>query len=250
VTGTAPQDAIADRSLVPGVRVAVTGREGGVSKPPYDTLNLGRSVGDDPAAVARNRGRLAEGCGVHPSRFTWMRQVHGAEVAAVVAPVNGAHPQCDAVFTSVPGLPLSVLAADCAPVLLTDPEAGLIGAAHAGRAGMEAGVVPALVRAMAGAGADAARMHALIGPAVCGGCYVVPGDLRARVSAAVPQAYCVTRGGLPGLDIRAGIAAQLAAGGLRHVEQDERCTAEAPELYSHRRDRRTGRFAAVIWLEE
>lgn len=298
MTQAAPEDRIARRTLAPGVRVAITGRSGGVSKPPYDTLNLGRSVGDDPAAVARNRLLLAESCGVEPSRVTWMRQVHGADVTCVAGPVNAPpgggqpierpcpgqhqppgphqllqpqqpldqqqppgqqapgqqlpgryeHPECDAVYTAVRGLPLSVLAADCAPVLVADPAAGLIGAAHAGRAGMEAGVVPALIGAMTGAGADAARMRALIGPAVCGGCYNVPDDLRERVSAAVPAAYCVTRRGLPGLDITAGIEAQLAAAGVRDVQRDGRCTAESPELYSHRRDRLTGRFAALIWL--
>ena len=250
----APEDGIADHSLAPGVRVAITGRAGGVSAPPYDTLNLGRSVGDDPAAVARNRGLLAAACGTQPSRITWMRQVHGNAVACVATPpdgepANGSSPECDAVFTAEPGRLLSVLAADCAPVLLADPEAGLVGAAHAGRAGMEAGVVPALIRAMTGAGADPARMRALIGPAVCGGCYDVPEELRARVCSAVPEAYCVTRGGRPGLDITAGISAQLGAAGIWHVQRDERCTAESPELYSHRRDRRTGRFAALIWLE-
>jgi polyphenol oxidase len=251
VTQAAPEDRIACHTLAPGIRVAVTGRAGGVSKPPYDTLNLGRSVGDDPAAVARNRVLLAEACGVEPSRMTWMRQVHGTEVVCVTGPAGAGqpgYPECDAVFTAAPGLPLAVLAADCAPVLLADPDAGLVGAAHAGRAGMEAGVVPVLIRAMAAAGAAPSRMRALIGPAVCGGCYEVPEGLRARVSAAVPQAHCVTRRGLPGLDITAGIAAQLAAAGIPDVRHDGRCTAESPELYSHRRDRRTGRFAAVIWL--
>lgn len=249
MTQAAPQDRIARTSLGPGVRVAVTGRGGGVSEPPYDTLNLGRSVGDDPAAVTRNRVLLAEACEVDPARITWMRQVHGADVACVTGPRSGEHPECDAVFTSVRGLPLAVLAADCAPVLLADPDACLVGAAHAGRAGMEAGVVPALIEAMAAAGAQPARMRAMIGPAVCGGCYDVPEDVRARVSAAVPQARCVTRGGRPGLDIPAGISAQLAAAGIPAVERDGRCTAESPELYSHRRDRLTGRFAALIWLE-
>ena len=246
----APGDQIASRDLAPGIRVAITGRAGGVSRPPYDTLNLGRSVGDDAAAVARNRDLLAGSCGVRASRITWMRQVHGTDVTRVTAPVNGEHPECDAVYTATPGLPLAVLAADCAPVLLADPDAGLIGAAHAGRAGMEAGVVPALIREMTAAGAEPGRMLALIGPAVCGGCYDVPEELRARVSAAVPHASCVTRRGLPGLDITAGITAQLGAAGIAGVQRDGRCTAEAPELYSHRRDRLTGRFAALVWIEQ
>jgi YfiH family protein len=249
VTQAAPQDQIARASLAPGIRVAITGRAGGVSEPPYQTLNLGRSVGDDPAAVARNRVLLAAACGVDPAKITWMRQVHGAEVVRVTGPHTGEHPECDAVFTAARGVPLAVLAADCAPVLLADPDAGLVGAAHAGRAGMEAGVVPALIAAMTSAGANPARMSALIGPAVCGGCYDVPEELRARVSAAVPRAHCVTRGGRPGLDITAGISAQVAAAGIQDVERDGRCTAETAGLYSHRRDRRTGRFAALVWIE-
>jgi copper oxidase (laccase) domain-containing protein len=83
--------------------------------------------------VARNRVLLAEACSAEPSRITWMRQVHGAEVACVTGPRSGDHPECDAVFTAAPQLPLSVLAADCAPVLLADPDAGLIGAADLAR---------------------------------------------------------------------------------------------------------------------
>jgi YfiH family protein len=142
-----------------------------------------------------------------------------------------------------------VLAADCACVLLTDPRARIVGAAHSGREGTAAGVVTALVAAMAGAGADPARMRALIGPAICGGCYEVPAQVRDRVAAAVPEAACRTRRGRPGLDIRAGITAQLARAGIGHLDNDRRCTAETPDLYSFRRDGRTGRFAGIIWLE-
>ncbi len=106
--------------------------------------------------------------------------------------------EADAVFTDMPGVVLGVLAADCAPVLLVDPGTGIVGAAHSGRAGTEAGVVPALVRAMTAAGAQPARMHGLVGPAICGGCYEVPAELQARVAEAVPQARCVTRSGAPG----------------------------------------------------
>jgi hypothetical protein len=141
-----------------------------------------------------------------------------------------------------------VLVADCVPVLIADPRARVVGAAHAGREGMAAGVVPALVRAMTGAGADPARMHAVIGPAICGGCYEVPAQLRERISAVVPEAGCVTGRDTPGIDIRAGVGAQLATAGVRAVSRDPRCTAEDPALYSYRRDGRTGRFAGLVWL--
>ena len=247
--------------LAPGVFVLFTGRGGGVSAPPYDTLNLGRGVGDDPAAVAANRRRAARACGLGPERLTWMRQVHGAAVRyATGAPAPGeqpgdaagpagpAVPEADATYTDVAGLALGVLAADCAPVLLADPRARIVGAAHAGREGMAAGVVTELLTAMSAAGADPARVHAVIGPHICGGCYEVPEQMRARIAGTVPEAGCVTRAGTPGIDVGAGIGAQLARAGVQAVTRDPRCTAETPGLYSYRRDGRTGRFAGFVWL--
>jgi hypothetical protein len=101
---------------------------------------------------------------------------------------------------------------------------------------------------MTAAGADPAAITALIGPGICGQCYEVPAQLRDEVAAAVPATHCTTRNGTPGLDLRAGIAAQLAAAGVRQVQADGRCTAEDPDLYSYRRDGVTGRFAGLIWL--
>ena len=237
--------------LAPGVLAAFTSRHGGVSAPPFDTLNLGGGVGDDPAAVTANRELAAAACGQAADAVAWMRQVHGRDVAYAAAgsvPAPGQHPAVDALFTDVAARTLGVLVADCAPVLIADPQARVIGAAHAGREGMAAGIAPALVRAMTGAGADPARMHAVIGPAICGGCYEVPAALRARIAAAVPEAGCVTRRGSPGIDIGSGVGAQLAAAGVRAVSRDPRCTAETPALYSYRRDGLTGRFAGLVWL--
>jgi len=101
---------------------------------------------------------------------------------------------------------------------------------------------------MTAAGASPDRMRAVIGPSICGGCYEVPESMRASVSAAVPQASCQTRAGTPGLDIAAGVRAQLAEAGVGSVRSDGRCTSESAELYSYRRDGTTGRFAGVIWL--
>nr|WP_194737308.1 peptidoglycan editing factor PgeF [Actinomadura sp. RB99] len=234
-----------------GVGAAFTGRSGGVSTAPYDSLNLGGAVGDDPAAVTANRRRAAAALGVDPARTVWMRQVHGADVAFVTAPADaGDHGPVDAIVTTVPGLVLAVLVADCAPVLLADPAAGVAGAAHSGRPGTAAGVVPALVKAMCERGADPARIRAAIGPAACGGCYEVPAEMRDEVAAVVPAAHATTAKGTPGLDIRAGIAAQLAASGVDDVRVDPRCTIETPGLFSYRRDGRTGRFAGFVWLED
>ncbi len=171
---------------------------GGVSGPPYESLNLGLRVGDDPAAVAANREALAGACGLSVGDLAWMRQVHSADVCYLGAGTEQPPGPVDAIFTDVPGRALCVLVADCVPVLIADPVARIIGAAHAGREGMVAGVVPALVSAMAGAGASPATMRALTGPAICGGCYEVPPDLQERVSAAVPQARCQTLDGTAG----------------------------------------------------
>lgn len=241
-------------ALGAGVGFRFTDRNGGGSQPPYSALNLGTGLGDDPAVVVANRQLAAVACGpggrgTGRPGVAWMRQVHGREVryAGARSP-DSEPPECDAQYTDLPGLILGVLVADCVPVLLADPQARLAGAAHAGREGMLAGVVPALVRALTGAGARPDRMRAVIGPAICGGCYEVPAQLRARVSAAVPEASCVTRAGTPGLDLRAGVRAQLRAAGVAAVEHDPRCTRESAELYSYRRDGITGRFAGLVWL--
>ena len=237
-------------SLGEGVGAAFTARTGGRSAAPFDTLNLGGAVGDDPAAVRDNRRRVAAALGVDPARTVWMRQVHGAEAVFVTGPFTGDPvPGVDAIVTTVRGLALAVLVADCAPVLLADPVAGVVGAAHSGRPGTAAGVVPALVARMREHGADPARMAAAIGPAACGGCYEVPAAMRDEVAARVPEAYATTTAGTPGLDIRAGIVGQLKAAGLADIRVDPRCTLESPELFSYRRDGRTGRFAGFVWLE-
>ncbi|MQY02315.1 peptidoglycan editing factor PgeF [Actinomadura macrotermitis] len=237
-------------ALGPGVRAGFTGRAGGVSRAPYDGLNLGGAVGDDPAAVAANRRLAAAAFGADPGRTVWMRQVHGADVAVVDAPFDGEPPALDAIATTTPGLALGVLVADCAPVLLADPVARVVGAAHSGRPGTAAGVVPALVERMAALGADPARIAAAIGPAACGGCYEVPAAMRDEVAAVAPQAYATTRRGTPGLDIRAGIAGQLAKAGVPEPWIDPRCTIETPDLFSYRRDGRTGRFAGYVRLTD
>jgi polyphenol oxidase len=232
-----------------GVSYLFTDREHGHSKPPYQAMNLALAVGDDPAAVAANRAGLAAEHGLSAG-IAWMRQVHGTTVRYADGRWPEAEPgPCDAVFTDVRGLGLGVLVADCAPVLVADSEAGLVGAAHAGREGMTAGVVPALIAAMTAAGARPDRMRAVIGPAICGGCYEVPEAMRASVSATVPQASCQTRAGTAGLDIVAGVRAQLAGAGVGSVRSDGRCTRESAGLYSYRRDGTTGRFAGLVWLE-
>ncbi|MGW0829925.1 peptidoglycan editing factor PgeF [Streptomyces prunicolor] len=235
---------------VSGAHFAFTDRWGGVSAVPYEELNLGGAVGDDPDAVRTNRELAAKSLGLDPALVVWMNQVHGADVAVVEGPWGSSDiPAVDAVVTARRGLALAVLTADCTPVLLADPVAGIAGAAHAGRPGMVAGVVPAAVRAMVELGADPARIIARTGPAVCGRCYEVPADMRADVAAVEPAAYAETSWGTPAVDVTAGAHAQLDRLGVRDREQSPVCTRESGDHFSYRRDRTTGRLASYVWLD-
>lgn len=228
------------------VRRVVTTRAGGRSAGQYARFNLSAGVGDDPVAVAANRRRLSVELGVP---VVFLEQVHGTGVATVDAAPARDVAGTDAAVTAVPGLAVAVLAADCVPVLLADPTAGVVGAAHAGRVGAAGGVLPATVAAMVALGARPERIEALLGPAVCGGCYEVPAAMRDQVEAALPGSAARTRARTPSLDLRAGLHRQLAALGVAGVGRDPRCTMEDRALYSHRRDGRTGRLAALTWLD-
>ncbi|MFC8220223.1 peptidoglycan editing factor PgeF [Streptomyces sp. NPDC057362] len=241
---------IGQRDTVNGAHFGFTDRWGGVSAVPYEELNLGGAVGDDPAAVTANRELAAKALGADPARVVWMNQVHGADVAVVDAPWGDRPvPRVDAVVTAERGLALAVLTADCVPVLLADPVAGIAAAAHAGRPGLVAGVVPAAVRAMTELGADPARIVARTGPAVCGRCYEVPEETRAEVAAVEPAAYADTSWGTPAVDVSAGVHAQLERLGVRDRAQSPVCTRESKDHFSYRRDRTTGRLAGYVWLD-
>ncbi|GAA4026068.1 peptidoglycan editing factor PgeF [Allokutzneria multivorans] len=232
------------------VRRVITTRQGGASGAPYESFNLGDHVGDDPAAVRANRGRLAEGIGLTPDRLVWMEQVHGRTVGVVKGPVADPVEATDALVTTEPGLALVALVADCVPVLLGDAEAGVIAAVHAGRVGARVGVIPATLAAMREQGAEPSRIEALLGPSVCGECYEVPAAMQADVEKHLPGSACKTRSGTPGLDLRAGLWQQLADAGVGRIGLDPRCTVEEQTLFSHRRQAPTGRLAAVVWMEQ
>ncbi|WP_328912893.1 MULTISPECIES: peptidoglycan editing factor PgeF [unclassified Streptomyces] len=232
-----------------GAHFAFTDRWGGVSAVPHDSLNLGGAVGDDPAAVRTNRERAAAALGRDPGRVVWMRQVHGREVAVVDAPWGAEVPAVDALVTARADLTLAVLTADCVPVLLADPRAGVVAAAHAGRPGLVAGVVPAVVEAMIGQGAETGRIMALLGPSVCGKCYEVPAEMRENVAAVVPEAYAETSWGTPAVDVSAGVRSQLACCGVRLMDGPAVCTLESTDHFSYRRERVTGRLASYVWLD-
>lgn len=239
-----------ETSTVSGAHFAFTDRWGGVSAVPYEELNLGGAVGDDPDAVRTNRELAAKSLGLDPALVVWMNQVHGPDVAVVDGPWLSAEiPSVDAVVTARRGLALAVLTADCTPVLLADPVAGIAAAAHAGRPGMVAGVVPTAVRAMVELGAEPERIVARTGPAVCGRCYEVPDEMRAEVAAIEPAAYAETSWGTPAVDVTAGVHAQLERLGVCDRAQSPVCTLESDDHFSYRRDRTTGRLAGYVWLD-
>ncbi|EHK87832.1 peptidoglycan editing factor PgeF [Saccharomonospora azurea] len=232
------------------IRRVVTTRAGGRSKPPFDSFNLGDHVGDDPDAVAANRRRLATELGLPENRLVWMEQVHGRTVTVVDGTESEPAEATDALVTSTPGVALVALVADCVPVLLGDPEAGVVAAVHAGRVGARVGVVPAALEVMVSQGARPERVEALLGPAVCGDCYEVPGPMAEDVEAHLPGSACKSRKGTPALDLRAGLWNQLADLGVGRIGVDPRCTMEDETLFSHRRSAPTGRIAAVTWMEQ
>jgi polyphenol oxidase len=230
------------------VQWAFTDRHGGTSAAPYDSLNLGGHVGDAPDDVTDNRRHLAEHLGLAPDAVRYMDQVHGDRVAVLTdASTGGPFGGTDGLVTARPTLALAVLVADCVPVLLADPDAGVVAAVHAGRPGLRNGVVVRALDAMTTLGADPASTTAWLGPSVCAACYEVPDEMRADVASLVPQAWSTSRKGTAALDLRAGLAAVLADRGVA-VAYVGPCTAESADLYSYRRDGRTGRFAGVVRL--
>ncbi len=227
-----------------------TMRTGGVSKPPWDALDLAIHVGDSRADVLVNRRLLADALGCR--QLAYAEQVHGAGVAVLDRPPGVAGvgaPGVDALVTASPGLGLVVLAADCLPVLLADPRAGVVAAVHAGRSGLTAGVLQSSLAAMAGLGATPAGISAVLGPSVCGRCYELPAELADEVGRLVPGSRDTTRRGTPSVDLAAGAEALLRTAGVSDVSRVGGCTLEQPErFYSFRRDGRTGRHAGVVRL--
>ncbi|HEY0189235.1 MAG TPA: peptidoglycan editing factor PgeF [Cellulomonas sp.] len=238
--------------LGPGVRAGFTTRAGGVSLPPWDSLNLGLNVGDDPDRVLVNRDLVRRWAGTW---VAWSTQVHGCDVRTLTARLGDGRTSVgryDALVSTTAEAALGVLVADCVPVLLADPDARVVATVHAGRRGLVAGAVQAVVRAMAERGADPARVRAAVGPAISGPQYEVPADLRDEVAAVVPETACETAWGTPGLDLPRGVAAVLRRAGVVRIQETGWCTATDERFYSHRRAQRqgatTGRCAGVVAL--
>ena len=175
-----------------GAVIAVTTRHGGVSRPPYDTLNLGLHVGDDAGAVVANRSRAAAAFGAELADLVFARQVHGASAARVTPADAGrgttseedALADTDIVVTTAPGVTLVILVADCVPLALVDPAAHVLAAVHAGWRGTAAGAVGAALRAMSEHGGRPERVVAFFGPAVAPGRYQVGDEVHEALAAA------------------------------------------------------------------
>ena len=258
-TSAWPPLLVADDLLGRGVVAAFSGRSGGASGGPYQSLNLGLRVGDDLRRVLSNRRRVATVLGLAGLPWAFARQVHSARVLRVEhgrslgqGPPEAKPPvgEGDGLVTAEPGVVLAVLTADCAPVLLADPAAGVVGAVHAGWRGLAAGAVEAGVAALAALGADPAATVGLVGPAVGGCCYEVGADVRAAVGDRYPAALATTRDGRPSLDLATAAADALALAGVGEVRVAGECTYDLDErFFSHRRDRGvTGRQAGLVAL--
>jgi YfiH family protein len=240
-------------------QVAFTDRHGGSSVGAYASLDLGTprdagGAGADPQRLQAARANIDlvvrefAGAGSGPPPLQVMDQVQGADVAIVEEAgllAGGPPAEADALVTALPGVVLVVRIADCVPVLLADPAAGVVAAVHAGRPGLVAGVVPAALAAMTDLGAT--RIHAWVGPRVCGGCYEVPAAMREEVSTVVPEAWGETSWGTPSVDVGAGVLAQLRRAEVEVVDA-ARCTREDEDLYSYRRQgTASGRLGGLVW---
>lgn len=228
------------------IKALQTTRHGGVSPAPYDTLNLGMHVEDDPLNVARNRQLLNT---YVPTEPVWLNQVHG--VTVVDAGQASCVPDADAAWSQTKRAVCAVMTADCLPVLFCNREGSVVAAAHAGWRGLAAGV---LERTVASMGVAPGHLRAWIGPAIGPQVFEVGDEVRAVfVDADAEAATAFVPGRVQGkwlADLFALARRRLAALGVERVSGGWVCTVSDPHhFYSYRRDGRSGRFASLIWLE-
>lgn len=232
------------------VKALCSTRLGGFSEAPWDSLNLGAHVGDEPVRVQQNRQSLAAMAGIGSDRIGWLDQVHGTNVVAL--PAAGV-PRADASFTTEPGYACAIMTADCLPVLLCDVSGSRVGAAHAGWRSLCGGVLEALVDSLGGSQAE---LMAWLGPAI--------GPARFEVGAEVREAFLhwdsaaagafSEQGARPGhfmADIYSLARQRLEGCGVSRVYGGNFCTVSEPQrFFSYRRDGQTGRMASLIWLTD
>lgn len=242
-TAPHPEWIVPDWPAPAQVRALVTTRAGGVSAFPYDSLNLGTRTDDDPAAVHENHKRLNQRL---PAPPRWLAQVHGSTVVQADAIVDV--PQADASIARNPGTVCAILIADCLPVLLTDRTGRCIAAAHAGWRGLAGGVIANTVARMP---AEPADLLAWIGPGIGPKAFEVGDDVLQAFCAELPErkaAFKPLRAGKWLCDLPALARDALNRAGVTQVYGGDLCTYSDPgRFYSHRRDRTTGRMAALIW---
>lgn len=234
------------------VHAAFSLRSGGASSAPWDTLNLGVHVGDDPAAVAENRRRLVNALQL-PAEPLWLDQVHGTAVFDLdrdPLPAAGVRPVADAVITRQASRVLAIQVADCLPVLLSSRDGAVLGAAHAGWRGLASGVLEATIGAMQVAPSE---LVAWLGPCIGPAHFEVGEEVWSAFVAAQPGAAAAFSRNPRGrwqCDLLQLARARLAALGLTDVAGGTWCTAADPvRFFSHRRDQRTGRMAALLWRD-
>jgi YfiH family protein len=241
------------------VRHGFFGRQGGVSEGPWASLNVGLRGGDRADAIATNRTRAAAELGVAGDRLVTARQVHGVTAIEVEGTWdNWSAPEADALVTDRPGLLLGVLTADCGPVLLADPEAGVIGAAHAGWKGALTGVLGEVVAAMVRLGARGERITAALGPCIGPRSYEVGPEFLERFVAHDPDfgRHFDERPGRPHFNLRSFIGERLQAAGVGRVELLDHDTCAEDELFfsfrrtTLRREERFGLQLSGIVLED
>ncbi|MCS7260264.1 MAG: peptidoglycan editing factor PgeF [Anaerolineae bacterium] len=232
---------------------AIFTRHGGVSRPPYATLNLSRAVGDDPSAVEQNHARIYQALHISRSQVVQCHLMHGTAIRVVTGRGDGGLPAAaDGLVTAQPGVMLSMRFADCVPILLHDPQRRAVGLVHAGWRGTLQSVAAAAVRVMTEQLGCAARdITAVIGPSIGPCCYEVGGEVIQALAAALPDmaaALLRREGQRVYLDLWQANCQQLLAAGVGCVQQMAVCTACRRDLFfSHRGDGgRTGRFGVVI----
>jgi polyphenol oxidase len=248
---------------LPGLRHGFFNRHGGVSDGPYATLNGGLGSRDRAASIAENRERIAQALGVNPQALLTAYQTHSPDVVIVDSPWSAdARPHADAIVTRALGLAIGVTTADCGPILLADPVARVIGAAHAGWRGALAGIVDATVSAMESLGAQPERICAVLGPMIRQQNYEVGPDLITRFvaeDAANGRFFAFASGARDGhalFDLAGYIRSRLLRAGIRQVEDLALCTyGDAAQFFSFRRSTHLsesdyGRHVSAIALEE
>lgn len=247
-------------AAVPGLGHAISTRHGGVSEGPYATLNLGGHVGDDPARVAGNRRLLAQAAGYAATELVTAQQVHGTRIVQATAADSrrgafdweSALPEADGLLVTEPGLPVGILVADCAPVVVVDPVHRALALVHAGWRGALGRIASAAVQMLADTvGARPAELLVGVGPTLCTDCLEVGHEVGDAVQQVFGDAVLRLDAPKPHLDLRALLVADLAAAGVppAQIAFHPACTrCQTARFFSHRgQGGHAGRFALVAW---